>query len=93
MLWGAIGAGVAAIVRNQVGTIIGLLAWGFIVENLTFAFVPSVGRFTPGEAQSALSGLKTKHLLSPAAGGATMIAWAVVLTLIALALTARRDVN
>ena len=92
-LWGAIGVGVASIVRNQIGTIVGLLAWGFIVENLLFAFVPSVGRLTPGEAESALTGLTTDHLLSPAAGGAVLVAWAAVLAVAGLALTARRDVN
>jgi ABC-2 type transport system permease protein len=92
-LWGGIGVGVAAIVRNQIGTIIGLLAWGFIVENLLFAFVPSVGRLTPGQAQSALSGLTTDHLLSAAAGGAVLVAWVAALALAGLALTARRDVS
>ncbi len=72
---------------------IGLLAWGFIVENLLFAFVPSVGRLTPGEAQNALMGLTTDHLLSPAAGGGVLLAWTVVLGLVAIGLTARRDVN
>jgi hypothetical protein len=92
-LWGAIGVGVAAIVRNQIGTIVGLLAWGFIVENLLFAFVPSVGRLTPGEAENALAGLTTNHLLSAAAGGAVLVAWAALLALAGLALTARRDVS
>ena len=92
-LWGAIGVGVAAIVRNQIGTIVGLLAWGFIVENLLFSFVPSVGRFTPGEASNALAGLTTNHLVSPAAGGAVMVAWIVALSAAGLALTARRDVG
>ena len=92
-LWGAIGASVAAIVRNQIGTIIGLLAWGFIVENLLFAFVPSVGRLTPGEAESALTGLTTNHLLSAAAGGAVLVTWVAVLSLAGLAVTDRRDVN
>jgi ABC-type transport system involved in multi-copper enzyme maturation permease subunit len=92
-LWGGIGVAVAAIVRNQIGTIIGLLAWGFIVENLLFAFVPSVGRLTPGEAQNALSGLTTEHLLSAAAGGAVLVAWVVALALAGLALTAQRDVG
>jgi hypothetical protein len=91
--FGAIGVCVAAIVRNQIGSIVGLLAWGFIVENLLFAFVPSVGRFTPGEASNALAGLTTNHLLSPAAGGAVMVAWIVVLSAAGLALTARRDVG
>jgi ABC-2 type transport system permease protein len=92
-LWGAIGVGVAAIVRNQIGTIVGLLAWGFIVENLLFAFVPSVGRLTPGEAENALTGLTTNHLLSAAAGGAVLVGWVVLLALGGLALTARRDVS
>jgi len=92
-LWGAIGVGIASIVRNQIGTIVGLLAWGFVVENLLFAFVPSVGRLTPGEAQNALSGLTTNHLLSAAAGGAVLVAWVVALALAGLALTARRDVG
>lgn len=93
VLWAAIGAGVAAIARNQVGTIVGLLAWGFIVENLLFAFVPSVGRLTPGEAANALSGLTTHHLLTPAAGGVVLVAWVAALALAGIALTARRDVN
>ena len=93
ILWAGIGVAVATIVRNQVGTIIGLLAWGFIVQSLLFAFVPSVGRLTPGEAQNALTGLTTQHLLSPAAGAATLIAWVAALMLAALTLTARRDVT
>jgi hypothetical protein len=92
-LWGAIGVGVASIVRNQIGTIVGLLAWGFVVENLLFAFVPSVGRLTPGEAESALTGLTTKHLLSAAAGGAVLVTWVAALAVAGLALTARRDVG
>jgi len=92
-LWGAIGVGIAAIVRNQIGTIVGVLAWGFVVENLLFAFVPSVGRLTPGEAASALAGLTTEHLLSAAAGGAVLVGWVVLLALVGLALTARRDVG
>jgi hypothetical protein len=91
--WGAIGVGLGAIVRNQVGAVIALLAWGFVVENLLFAFVPSVGRFAPVHAQNALSGLTTTHLLAPAAGGAALIGWAVALALGGLILTRRRDVS
>ncbi len=39
-LWGAIGVAVGAIVPNQVGAVITLLAWGFVVENLVFGFLP-----------------------------------------------------
>lgn len=92
-LWGAIGVGLGGIVRNQVGSIIALLAWGFVIENLLFAFVPSFGRLTPVHAQDALTGLSTAHLLTPAAGAVTLIVWTAVLAIAALALTARRDVT
>ena len=92
-LWGAIGVGLGAIVRSQVGGIIGLLVWGFVIENLLFGFVPSVGRFGPVHAQDALTGLTTDHLLPAAAGGAVLVAWTVGLTAAGVALAARRDVN
>jgi ABC-2 type transport system permease protein len=92
-LWGAIGVGLGAILRNQVGAIIALLAWGFVVENLLFAFVPGVGRFAPAHAQNGLFGLTTKHLLSPAAGAGTLIAWTAALAAVGVVLAARRDVG
>ena len=70
-----------------------LLAWGFVVDNLLFGLVPSIGRLTPTRAQDALIGLTVKNLLSPAAGALVLIAWTVVLAAIGLTLTARRDVN
>ena len=92
-LWGGIGVGVGMIVRNQVGAIIGLLAWGFVVENLLFALVPSVGRLTPGQAQNGFMGLTDKHLLGAAAGGAVLLVWTVCLCAAGAAITARRDVS
>lgn len=92
-LWGAIGAGLGTIVRNQVGGVITLLAWGFVVDNLLFGLVPSVGRFTPTHAQDALVGLTTQHLLTPGAGAATLVGWAVLLAVIGVVLTAERDIN
>jgi ABC-2 type transport system permease protein len=92
-LWAVIGTAVGAIVRNQVGTIIGLLAWGLIVDNLLFAFVPSVGRYSPNHAENALEGLTTKHLLTATAGGAVLLAWAAALTIAGMLTTARRDVT
>lgn len=92
-LWGAIGVGIGTIVRNQVGAIISLLAWGFVAENLLFAFVPSLGRFGPVHAQDALIGLTTNHLLTPLTGGLTLIAWTAALALTGTTLTAQRDVN
>jgi len=92
-LWGGIGVGLGAIVRNQVGGVIALLAWVLLVENLLFGLVPSVGRFTPGRAQDALSGMVSDHLLPAAAGGAVLVGWSLVLLAGGLAATEARDVS
>jgi ABC-type transport system involved in multi-copper enzyme maturation permease subunit len=91
-LRGAFGVGLGAIVRNQVAAVIGLLAWDFVINALLFGLAPSVGRFMPTTAANALMGQKTEHLLSPAAGGAVLLAWTLALALAGVALTLRRDV-
>lgn len=92
-VWGAIGVGLGATVRHQVAAVITLLAWGFVVENLLFASVPSLGRFGPVHATNAMVGLTADDLLAPAAGGVVLIAWATVLALAGLTLTKRHDVD
>ncbi len=91
-LWGAMGAGLGTILRNQVGAVITLLAWGFVVSPLLYGLVPSVGHFMPTYAQDALVGMTMSHLLTPTAGGVVLVGWAVLLAVIGLAVTARRDV-
>ncbi len=92
-LWGAIGVGVGAIIHNQVGGVITLLAWGLVVDNLLFGLVPSVGRFTPTRASDALMGLRAHDLVSPGAGAITLIAWAGALGFLGVALSVRQDIN
>ncbi len=92
-LWGAIGVALGTIIHSQVGAVITLLAWGFVIDTLLFGLVPSVGRFMPPRASDALAGLKTQHLLSPAAGATILIAWAIVLAVVGIGLTSQRDIN
>jgi ABC-2 type transport system permease protein len=92
-LWGAIGVGLGAVVRNQVGAIIGLLAWGFVIENLLFALAPSEGRFTPGEAQNALMGQSDPHLLDPLPAAAVLVAWTIAAVVAGAVMAVRRDVD
>ena len=92
-LWGGIGVGLGMIVRNQVGAIIGILAWGFVIQNLLFNLVPSVGRWTPDQAQNGLMGLTDAHLLDPGVGGATLVFWTIVICAAGAVMAARRDVN
>jgi hypothetical protein len=92
-VWGAVGAGLGLILHNQIASVIALLVWVFVLENVLFGLVPSVGRFGPSHAGDALAGMSGDHLLSAAAGGAILVAWAAALGAAGIALTARRDVN
>ena len=55
-LWAALGVGIGALVRNQVGTLVGLCAWMFLVETISSSFVPGFARLLPGGAGIALAG-------------------------------------
>jgi ABC-type transport system involved in multi-copper enzyme maturation permease subunit len=92
-LWGAIGVALGAIVPNQVGAVIALLAWGFVVENLVFGFLPKLGRFLPVHASDAMMGPIQNKLLPGSAGVLIMVAWALVLAIIGMSLLRRRDVT
>jgi ABC-2 type transport system permease protein len=91
-LWGAIGVGLGGVLRNQVSAIIGLLAWGFVVENLLFGLVPDVGRFGPVHAGDGFVGLATDHLLQSVPGALVLVVWTVALSAAGVAVVVRRDV-
>jgi ABC-2 type transport system permease protein len=92
-LWGAIGVGLGMIIRNQVGAIIGILAWGFVIQNLLFGLAPSVGRWTPDSAQNGMMGMTDAHLLDPAPGAVVLIGWTIAICIAGAVMAARRDVN
>lgn len=98
VLYGPIGIAVGALVRNQIGAVIGALAWIFIAEQLLVALLPRVGRWTPGGASSAVLQLgdlaTSRGDLLPVWGGALLlVTYAVVLSVLAARLTLRRDLS
>jgi ABC-2 type transport system permease protein len=96
-LWGALGVGLGAVVRNQVVAIVGLCAWVFLVEIIFFQYLPEVGRWAPGAAGTAMTGDTVGdtsiHLLSEVAGGAVLAGYAAVFVLAGAFVTNRRDVT
>jgi ABC-2 type transport system permease protein len=92
-LWGALGVGVGAIVRSQVGAIVGVLVWLFVAEQIVFGLVPSVGRWLPGHASDTLSGSTGGDLLSPVAGGFLFAAYAALACVLGALTTEKRDVG
>lgn len=79
-MWGAVGVGVAAVVRSQVPTLVGLVVWLLFIENLLvgdIAGVGVIGRYLPGAASKAISGQKASSLLSPGVALVVLIVYAV----------------
>jgi len=96
-LWAAIGVGVGAVVRNQVGAVVGLVVWLVLVEMLLLGDAPSVGRFAPGADAGALAGMlpstSSSTLLGPAAGAGILVAYVLVAVTAGALTTERRDVD
>jgi len=91
-LWATIGLGLGALVRNQVGTLVGLFAWMLVIENLLLPFVPGAGRLTPGATGLALAGKTADKLLSPAPAALVLVLYAVLVSTAGWLATLRRDV-
>src|SRR5919106_1778963 len=91
-LWAPLGLGLAALLRNQVATIIAIFLWLFFVENLLIDFVPGVGRFMPGAAAAAMTGLDPETLLAPAVGALLLALYAAATAAAGTIATLRRDV-
>lgn len=92
LLWGVIGVGVGAVIRNQVGAIVGTIVWSLLPAPLLQNLYPEVGRFTPSAASDALSGSSDSDLLSPVPGGLVLVLWTLAFVVVGAVVTARRDV-
>jgi ABC-2 type transport system permease protein len=88
-LWAAAGVGVGALVRNQVGALVGLCAWMFLVESTSESFIPDVGRLLPGGAGLALAG--NSDDLSAAVGALLLVLYAAGASAAGWLVTLRRD--
>jgi ABC-2 type transport system permease protein len=97
-LFGLVGLGVGAIVRNQVGAIIGGLVYMLVVEPLA-NLIPTVGDWVAKYGLGGTSGAVSQtagadaDVLSQVAGGLLLAAYAAVLLVIGTALVNRRDVS
>jgi ABC-2 type transport system permease protein len=90
-LWAAIGVGVGALVRNQVGAVVGLCAWMFLVESVSEGFVPGFARLMPGGAGNALAGNSDE--LSEAFAALLLVVYAVAISAAGWRATLRRDIE
>jgi ABC-2 type transport system permease protein len=89
-LWAAAGVGIGALVRNQVGALVGLCAWMFVVESVSESFVPDFARLLPGGAGLALAGNSDE--LSAALGALLLVLYAAAAAAAGWLATLNRDV-
>lgn len=96
-IYALVGVGLGALVRNQVATVVGLLVYLFVVEQILTAIpaIESVTRFLPGSAVNALTqvSLGGYDLLEPWQGGLLLSAYGVAFALLGTLFTVRRDVT
>jgi len=90
-LFGALGAALGSLVRNQVGVIVGALAWLLVAEQIVVSLAPTVGRFLPAAAGRALVLDPSTGLLSQPVGALVLAAYAAAIVLLALIADRRRD--
>jgi ABC-2 type transport system permease protein len=96
-LWAILGTGLGAILRGQVGAVVGLCVWLLLIENILIGNVPSAGKYAPGAGAGALAGLMpdagSTTLLAPIAGGLALVGYAAVVAAAGLAAMERRDID
>lgn len=99
VLYGPIGIGIGALVRNQIAAISISLAWVFIAEQLLIALLPAVGRWTPGGATTAVLQLgeiavvREGQLLPVWGGVILLLLYAAAFSAAGALLTMRRDLT
>jgi ABC-2 type transport system permease protein len=93
-LCGLVGVGVAALVRNQVAALVGVLVWVAVVEGLLMTLLndPGLGKWLPSAAAAALTNPGGGQL-SRLAGTLLLAGYALALALVGTRLVVRRDIT
>ena len=95
VLWTVIGVGVGALLRNQVGAIVGALVYVFVIESIIggISAISDVYKWLPGGASAALTATtQGPDLFNQWQGGVLLVAYALVLSALGTLLAVRRDV-
>ncbi|MDQ6797740.1 MAG: ABC transporter permease [Actinomycetota bacterium] len=94
-LFGVIGVGVGALIRNQVAAVVAALVWEFVIESVAVGLLPSVGRWLPsGAARGLTRETLSSGSLLPAWGAAVvLVAYGLAFALAGAQILVRRDVT
>jgi len=94
-LCGLVGVGVAALVRNQVAALVGMLVWVLVVEGLLMSLLhtPSLGKWLPSAAAAAAISSPGGARLSRLGGSLLLAGYALAFALAGTRLVVRRDIT
>jgi hypothetical protein len=96
-LFGGLGVGLGAVLREQVATVVGLLVYLFVAEPIVTR-IPALQDWTiylPGSASAALTRISQagQHFLTPWQGGLVLVGYVLALATGATIFTVQRDVT
>jgi ABC-2 type transport system permease protein len=97
VIYTVIGVGIGALLRNQVGAIVGALVYLFVVEGIVIRSIPAIApafKWLPGGALEAMTAtLNNTELLSAWQGGLLLLGYGLLAALLGTVLAVRRDVT
>ena len=96
-IFGLVGVGLGALLRDQVAAVVGLLIYLFVVEPI-LTRIPALESWTiylPGAAKNAMTqvSLTSQEYLEPWFGGALFVAYGLAFAVAGMYLVIRRDVT
>lgn len=100
-LYGVLGAGVAALVRNQTAAVAAAVLWVMGIEGILMSLLQTlepglgddVGKWLPGGAAAALAGANRPELLDLRTGGLLFAAYGLTIAALGARLVMTRDVT
>ncbi len=97
VIYAVIGVGIGALLRNQVGAIVGALVYLFVVEGIVIRAIPAIAplfKWLPGGALQAMTAtLDATDLLDPWQGALLLIGYGLVAAVLGTLFAVRRDIT
>ena len=102
-LYAVLGVSLGALIRSQIAAIVFAMVWVLLLEAILALVLPAVAKWLPGGALNAVmdirleadmtGGMSQADRLPPWGGALVLLAYAVVLAVLALRTTLRRDIT
>jgi hypothetical protein len=93
VVWGAMGVGIGALIRNQAGAIVAVFVWLFFLEPISTLISETAADYEPGQLRMAFLDVGDETSVSVGAAGAVLVLYPLVLVTAGTLVTLRRDIT